>query len=100
MTGVGRRLAPALAAAAMVAAIGAGPSAQDKGAWFGTPVPPPVSDPRQPVMKYDDAFAPLPYRFAHRPGRFDELLDGAALKKDHKRIVGFSLESLNAGGKK
>ena len=99
MTGVDRRLARTLAAAAMVAAIATGPRAQEKGAWFGTPVPPPLSDPRQPVMKYDDVFEPVPFQFAHRPGRFDELLDGAALKRDHKRIVGFSLESLNAGDK-
>jgi peptidase M28-like protein len=95
-----RRLAQSAAIAAIVAAAVAAPRAQpDKGAWFGTPVPPPLSDPRQPVMKYDDVFDPVPFRFAHRPGRFDELLDGAALKRDHKRIVGFSLESLNAGDK-
>ena len=95
-----RRLAQSAAIAAIVAAAVAAPRAQpDKGAWFGTPVPPPLSDPRQPVMKYDDVFEPVPFRFAHRPGRFDELLDAAALKRDHKRIVGFSLESLNAGDK-
>ena len=81
-----------LAAAAM-------PIAADDGAWFGTPVPPGASDPRKPVMKYDDVFAPVPVDFAHRPGRGDELLDGAALKKVHRRIVGFSLESLDAGDK-
>jgi hypothetical protein len=75
------------------------PIAAENGAWFGTPVPPGVSDPRTPVMKYDDAFAPVPVHFAHRPGRGDELFDGAALKKDHKKIVGFSLESLEAGDK-
>ena len=75
------------------------PIAADNGAWFGTPVPPPVSDPRRPVMKHDDVFGPLPAQFAHRPGRHDELLDGAVLKTDHKKIVGFSLESLNAGDK-
>lgn len=95
-----RRLAQSAAIAALVAAAVAAPRAQpDKGAWFGTPVPPPLSDPRQPVMKYDDVFEPVPFQFAHRRGRFDELLDGAALKRDHKRIVGFSLESLNAGDK-
>jgi hypothetical protein len=95
-----RRLAQSAAIAAIVVAAVAAPRAQpDKGAWFGTPVPPPLSDPRQPVMKYDDVFDPVPFRFAHRPGRFDELLDAAALKRDHKRIVGFSLESLNAGDK-
>ena len=73
------------------------PTAADTTAWFGTPPPPPVSDPRQPIMKYDDAFPPLPAQFAHRPGRSDELLDGAALKADQKKIVGFSLESLGAG---
>jgi len=73
--------------------------AADSPAWFGTPLPPPMSDPRQPIMKHDDAFAPLPAKFAHRPGKHDELLDGAALKADHKKIVGFSLESLGAGDK-
>src|SRR6185295_8602331 len=72
---------------------------QDKGAWFGTPIPPSVSDPRKPVMRYDDVFAPAPVHFVHRPGRSDELLDGAVLKADHKKIVGFSLESLDAGDK-
>src|SRR5437868_12727918 len=71
--------------------------AQNTAAWFGTPVPPPLSDPRKPVMKYDEGFAPLQAHFAHRPGRSDDLLDGAALKKDHRRIVDFSLESLAAG---
>ena len=73
--------------------------AQTAAPWFGTPLPPPLSDPRQPVMKYDDVFAPLPVAFPHRPGRGDELLDGAALKKDQRRIVDFSLESLAAGDK-
>ena len=80
----------------MLASLGR-PQAQGSGAWFGTPVPPGVSDPRKPVMNYDDGFAPVPVHFAHRPGRGDELLDGAALKKDHRKIVGFSLESLDAG---
>src|ERR1051325_4315211 len=75
------------------------PTAAQDGAWFATPVPPPLSDPRKPIMKHDDVFAPLPAQLAHRPGRHDELLDGAALKADHKRIVGFSLESLGAGDK-
>src|SRR5439155_8015138 len=72
-------------------------AAQENKAWFGTPVPPAANDPRKPVMKYDDGYAPVPAQFTHRPGRFDELLDGAALKRDHKTIVGFSLESLAAG---
>jgi hypothetical protein len=80
-----------------------GASAEEKpGPWFNTPLPPPVSDPRKPVMKYDDAFAPLPAAFKHRPGESDELHDvlgAAALKQDQKKIVGFSLESLNAGDK-
>jgi len=75
------------------------PAAEKITAWFGTPVPPPVSDPRKPIMKYDDAFAPLPAQFTHRAGRHDELLDGAALKADQKKIVTFSLESLSAGDK-
>jgi hypothetical protein len=75
------------------------PRAADKPAWFGTPLPPPLSDVRKPVMKYDDAFGPVPAAFPHRSGRFDELLDAAALKQDQKKIVGFSLESLNAGDK-
>jgi hypothetical protein len=75
------------------------PIAADDGAWFGTSVPPGVSDPRKPVMKYDDVFAPVPVHFVRRPGRGDEQLGGAALKKDHRKIVGFSLESLEAGDK-
>ncbi|MGH9139879.1 MAG: M28 family peptidase [Vicinamibacterales bacterium] len=75
------------------------PRAADSTAWFGTPGPAPLSDPRRPVMNYDGAFAPLPAHFAHRLGRSDELLDAAALKADQKRIVGFSLESLGAGDK-
>ena len=75
------------------------PTAADSPAWFGTAGPAPLSDPRKPVMRYDDAFAPLPAAFHHRPGKSDELLDGAALKADQKRIVGFSLESLGAGDK-
>jgi hypothetical protein len=84
---------------ALIAASIAIPRAADNPAWFGTPGPAPLSDPRKPVMKYDDAFAPLPAQFAHRPGRSDELLDAAALKADQKKIVGFSLESLGAGDK-
>ena len=60
-------------------------------AWFGTPLPPPVSDVRKPVMKYDDTFAPLPTAFAHRQGKYDELLDAAALKADQKRIVNIGM---------
>jgi len=80
---------------------GAAPVNDDRkpGPWFNTPLPPPPSDPRKPVMKYDDAFGPLPASFPHRSGRHDELLDAAALKADQKKIVGFSLESLNAGDK-
>jgi Peptidase family M28 len=73
--------------------------AAQNAAWFGTPVPPPLSDPRKPIMKHDDAFAVLPTHFARQPGRHDELLDGAVLKADHRKIVGFSLESLAAGDK-
>ena len=94
------RCAPAVFTVALLTlAAAAVPTAADPTAWFGTPLPPPVSDPRQPIMKYDDAFGPLPAAFAHRPGRSDELLDGAALKADQKKIVGFSLESLGAGDK-
>ena len=89
----------ALTLVLFVAAAVAMPGAADNTAWFGTPSPPPLSDVRKPVMNYDDAFAPLPAQFAHRPGKFDELLDGAALKTDQKKIVGFSLESLGAGDK-
>src|SRR5213593_345890 len=71
--------------------------AAQNAAWFGTPLPPPLSDPRKPIMKPDDAFAPLPAHFTPRAGRHDELLDGAVLKTDHRKIVGFSLESLAAG---
>ena len=78
---------------------GGTPAEEKPGPWFNTPIPPPVSDPRKPVMKYDDAFGPLPTMFNHRPAKSDELLDAAALKQDQKKIVGFSLESLNAGDK-
>src|SRR5262245_56604688 len=82
---------------AVTLALVAMPMAADTGPWFGIPVPPGASDPRRPIMKYDDAFAPLPTRFVSRPGKPDELLSGATLKADHKTIVGFSLESLAAG---
>jgi len=87
----------ALMLTVVIAAAIAMPNAADSPAWFGTPRPPPLSDPRKPVMRYDDAFAPLPAQFSHRPGKFDELLDAAALKAAQKKIVGFSLESLGAG---
>jgi hypothetical protein len=83
----------------LVAAAIAIPTAADNPAWFGTPGPAPLSDPRKPVMKYDDTFAPVPAQFPHRPGKSDELLDAAALKADQRKIVGFSLESLGAGDK-
>ena len=83
----------------MVATAIAMPRAADNPAWFGTPGPPPLSDPRKPILRYDDPFGPLPARFAPRAGKFDELLDAAALKADQKKIVGFSLESLGAGDK-
>jgi len=73
--------------------------AAQNAAWFGTPLPPPMSDPRKPILKYDDVFGPLPAHFAHRPGRSDEILDGAALKKDQEAIVRFSFESLASGDK-
>jgi hypothetical protein len=83
----------------LIAATVAMPAAADSPAWFGTAGPAPLSDPRQPIMKYDDVFEALPAQFKHRAGKFDELLDAAALKADQKRIVGFSLESLGAGDK-
>jgi Peptidase family M28 len=83
----------------MVIAVVVIPRAAENTAWFGTPGPAPLSDPRKPIMKYDDGFGPLPARFAHRAGKSDELLDASALKADQKRVVGFSLESLGAGDK-
>jgi hypothetical protein len=77
-------------------------SAAEHTAWFGVALPPPASDPRKPIMKYDDVFPPTPVHFARRPGASDELhglLGGAALKTDQKTIVGFSLASLAAGDK-
>jgi len=71
-------------------------SAQD-GAWFGTPLPPGLSDPRKPIMNYGGGFPPLPAAFASRPDGGEEALGGASLKRDHGRIVNFSLESLAAG---
>src|SRR5262245_63017719 len=79
-------------ASMLLAALSLSLAAQNA-AWFGTPVPPPLSDPRKPIMNHDDAFAVLPTHFAPRPGRHDELLDGAVLKVVHRKIVGFSLES-------
>jgi hypothetical protein len=89
----------ALTVILLVSAAFTTPNAADTTAWFGTPGPAPPSDPRKPVMKYDDVFAPLPVHFPRRAGKFDELLDAAALKADQKKIVGFSLESLGAGDK-
>src|SRR6266850_4294651 len=57
--------------AVMLASLGR-PQAQGSGAWFGTPAPPGVSDPRKPVMNYDDGFAPVPVHFIHRPGRGED----------------------------
>jgi hypothetical protein len=74
-------------------------AAAQNAAWFGTPVPPPLSDPRKPIMKHEDAFAPLPAHFLPRPGRHDELLDGAALKTDQRRIVGLLAREPGAGDK-
>ena len=73
--------------------------AAQNAAWFGTPLPPPASDPRKPILKYDDVYAPLPVHFAHRAGRSDETLDAAPLKKDQEAIVRFSFESLAQGDK-
>src|SRR5262245_48194546 len=94
-------IAAATAAAQAQRGRGAAPGNSDQkpGPWFNTPLPPPLSDPRKPIMKYDDAFGPLPASFQHRSGRHDELLDAAAVKGDQKKVVGFSLESLNAGDK-
>jgi len=78
---------------------GAPPASRAAGPWFGTALPAAVSDPTKPVMKYDDAFAPVAAKFPHAPGQHDELLDGAALKAAMKTIVGFSLESYAAGDK-
>jgi len=47
-------------------------------------------------MKYDDAFAPLPANFAHRPGKPDDCRRGGAEGRS-KRIVGFSLEKPRCG---
>lgn len=82
-----------------VAAASLTPVAAQNTAWFGTPLPPPASDPKKPILKYDDVYAPLPVHFTHRPGRGDETLDAAALKKDQEAIVKFSFESLAAGDK-
>jgi hypothetical protein len=88
----------ALTVAALVLTFTAARAAEHT-AWFGVTLPPPVSDPRKPIMKYDDVFPPVPVHFVHRPGKADELLDGTALKGDQKTIVGFSLASLAAGDK-
>jgi hypothetical protein len=69
------------------------------GPWFGTPLPPGLSDPWKPVMDYTTGFEPLPAEFPHRPGKHDELLDGTALRKDLRTIIGFSRESYDSGEK-
>ncbi len=74
-------------------------SGAENSTWFGTPLPPPLSDPTKPVLGYQDYFPTLSARFPHRPGRHDELLDGTALRQDLRRIVDFSLESFHAGEK-
>src|SRR5215472_7558451 len=85
--------------ACTVAALSLTATAAQNTAWFGTPLPPPASDPKKPILKYDDVYAPLSAHFAHRPGRSDETLDAAALKTDQEAIVRFSFESLAAGEK-
>jgi hypothetical protein len=79
----------------VAAAVAAMPVAAQNGAWFGTPLPPGASDPRKPIMKHDDAFAPLPVSFAKRPADHDDLLDGAALKADRSESMA-SRSSLSA----
>ncbi len=66
-------------------------------AWFGTPLPAGLSDPTKPVLHFDDAFPPVATKFPHAAN--EEMLEGAALKKDLKIITGFSLQSYAAGDK-
>jgi hypothetical protein len=73
--------------------------AAENSAWFGTPPPKSMTDPKKPALGYQDFFPELTAQFTHRPGKHDELLDGAALKKDLRRVIDFSLESLNSGDK-
>jgi hypothetical protein len=58
-----------------------------------------MTDPTKPALSYEDFFPELAAKFPHRAGRHDELLDGAALKKDLRQIIDFSLESFKAGDK-
>lgn len=89
----------AIATASGQARRGTSPAAKVDGPWFGTALPPALSDPTKPVMNYDDAFTPVAAKFPHIAGQHDELLDGAQLKAAMKTIVGFSLESYAAGDK-
>ncbi len=74
-------------------------NAAKEGPWFATPLPPGLTDPTKPAVRYDDALPPVAAKFAHTPGRHDELLDGAVLKESVRKIIGFSLESYAAGDK-
>jgi hypothetical protein len=89
----------AITTASAQARRGTQPEPKAAGPWFGTPLPPALSDPTKPVMNYDDAFTPVAAKFPHAAGQHDELLDGAQLKAAMKTIVGFSLESYAAGDK-
>ena len=74
----------------ILAAAFALPTADDTTAWFGTAGPSPLSDPRKPVMKYDDVFAPLPARSRIVPGKADELLDARGAEsrsEDDRRLL-------------
>ena len=71
----------------------------ENGPWFGTPLPPPLSDPTRPVLTYQDFFPTLAATFPHRPGKHDDRLDGAKLRQDLRTIIDFSLESFRAGEK-
>jgi Peptidase family M28 len=74
-------------------------NAAKEGPWFATPLPPGLTDPTKPAVRYDDALPPVAAKFAHTPGRHDEVLDGAVLKESVRKIIGFSLESYAAGDK-
>ena len=71
----------------------------ENGGWFGTGLPKPLSDPTRPALGYEDYFPVPAAQFPQRAGRHDELLGGAALRRDLRRIVDFSLESMRAGDK-
>ena len=83
---------PAPAAAPRSPFVEAVPARSTSPAWFNLALPGPESDPTGGIVQIAGTDIPaLPATFG--PGPRDARLDGAAVKRDLRRIVGFSLES-------